>query len=544
MKHLALSTLFVAATLGSVFAETLPNGIGLPDNWPPRDSYRAGEPMDVPWLRTPPAVIPIDGGRQLFVDDFLIAQTTLTRAFHQPVLEPSNPVLRADREWEQRGSAPMAMPFSDGIWFDPSDRLFKCFYMSGYTRATALAISKDGLSWEKPERDVQPGTNIVQSDGRDSSTVWLDLEEIDPQRRWKMFRSHGEAGRFGLSLHFSADGVHWSPRPLRTGSCGDRSTVFWNPFRRVWVFSLRHGWGQPRARRYWEMRDLLAGPQWSQIDEPPMWVGADRLDLPREDLKVQPQLYNLDAVAYESLLVGLFTIWRGDLNVPPGRPKPNEIHVGFSRDGFHWQRPAAKERRAFLAPSEKQGDWNWGNVQSAGGCFLVVGDELWFYFSGRAGSANRDGGGATGLARLRRDGFASMDAVDTAGVLTTRPLKFSGKHLFVNAAAANGELRVELLDENGEVIKPFTAAKCRPFKAGTRTMIEWEDGNDLSTVAGRAVTLRFHLTKGSLYAFWVSPDKTGASGGYVAAGGPSLIGARDNAPPGARPSDAPRAFAG
>jgi hypothetical protein len=87
--------------------------------------------------------------------------------------------------------------------------------------------------------------------------------------------------------------------------------------------------------------------------------------------------------------------------------------------------------------------------------------------------------------------------------------------------------------EEVHLIKPFTAAKCRPFKAGTRTMIEWEDGSDLSTVAGRAVTLRFHLTKGSLYAFWVSPDKTGASGGYVAAGGPSFSGARDNAPPGA-----------
>src|SRR5947208_10581554 len=37
----------------------------------------------------------------------------------------------------------------------------------------------------------------------------------------------------------------------------------------------------------------------------------------------------------ESLIVGLFTIWRGQ---PQDRPKPNEVCVGFSRDGFHWFR--------------------------------------------------------------------------------------------------------------------------------------------------------------------------------------------------------------
>jgi hypothetical protein len=36
---------------------------------------------------------------------------------------------------------------------------------------------------------------------------------------------------------------------------------------------------------------------------------------------VQPQLYNLDAVAYESLLLGLFTIWRGQ---PKDRPHGTE----------------------------------------------------------------------------------------------------------------------------------------------------------------------------------------------------------------------------
>src|SRR5207244_12457290 len=140
--------------------------------------------------------------------------------------------------------------------------------------------------------DVKPGTNIAQKDPRDSSTVWLEFEERDSQRRFKMFRWF--AG--GLSAHFSADGIHWGTAALRTGSTGDRTTVFWNPFRKVWVYSLRHGWGQPRRRRYWEVRDVLKGPQWERIDEPPMWFGSDRLDPQRDDLKTPCELYNLDGV--------------------------------------------------------------------------------------------------------------------------------------------------------------------------------------------------------------------------------------------------------
>ncbi len=62
---------------------TLDNGIVLPETWPPRDrEVLSVEPMPVPYLATPPAVIPIDVGRQLFVDDFLIEETDLVRTFH------------------------------------------------------------------------------------------------------------------------------------------------------------------------------------------------------------------------------------------------------------------------------------------------------------------------------------------------------------------------------------------------------------------------------------------------------------------------------
>ena len=297
--------------------ELLYNGIRLPAVFPPRIADVPREPVTPHYLTAPPAVIPIDVGRQFFVDDFLISQTTLQRSHHLPAWHAKNPVLTG------------GMVFSDGVWHDPADKTFKMWYLT--KGGTAYATSKDGIAWDKPDLDVKKGTNIVETSPRDSSTVWLDLEEKDPKRRWKMFRSYSYAEKksWCLWVHFSADGIHWT-EAKPTGSCGDRTTVFYNPFRGAWVYSLRHGWGQPRRRRYWETKgDVIDGAQWGANSVPAMWCGSDSLDPQRADYKVAPELYNLDAVAYESLLVGLFTIWRGQF---PGREKPNEVCVGYSRD--------------------------------------------------------------------------------------------------------------------------------------------------------------------------------------------------------------------
>ena len=58
-------------------------------------------------------------------------------------------------------------------------------------------------------------------------------------------------------------------------------------------------------------------------------------------------------------------------------------------------------------------------------------------------------GGNTGLATLRRDGFASMEANAKEGFLTTQPVVFSGKFLYVNIDNPKGMLKVEMLDPKG-----------------------------------------------------------------------------------------------
>jgi len=520
--------------------DVLYNGITLGSPWPPRLKFPDEHPVTPAYLADPPAIIPIDVGRQLFVDDFLVEETTLWRTCHKAVYHPSNPILRPETKWElsdpvaertKQPSNPAASVFSDGVFYDPSDRLFKMWYMAGYSAYTALATSADGLTWQRPTFDVVPGTNIVSQAIRDSTTIWLDQFEPDRRRRYKMSMWNDHY----VILYTSPDGVHWTEIG-KTGRTSDRSTFFYNPFRKVWVFSLRADQFQSsisgRYRKYWESPEFATAPDWNGHD-PVAWVKADSRDFARRGIADLPELYNLDCVAYESVMLGLFSIWRGE---SPVREKINEITVGFSRDGFHWHRP---DRETFIPVSDTEGSWNWGNVQSAGGGCLVVGDKLHFYVSGRQGRPGTDAPGvcSTGLATLRRDGFASMDWMpDNArarqsgarGTLTTRPITFGGSHLFVNAdLGGGGELRVEVLDRRGRVIAPFTADACAPVTGDSaRLPVQWK-GAALASLKGQPVRLRFTMTRGQLYAFWVSAWPTGESGGYPAAGGPMFNGPVD-----------------
>jgi hypothetical protein len=505
--------------------QTLYNGIVLPAPWPPVRAQLSDRPQSPPYILSPPRTINIDVGRQLFVDDFLIEESSFHRTFHPATYHSGNPVLTPERDWEMQDPharltgntpAPSAMPFSDGVFYDPAERVFKMWYMAGYQQQTALAISNDGVTWQRPTFDVVRGTNIVSPEPRDSSTVWMDADA----RRFYM--AAYDLGLKALRLRTSSDGVHWQPLQ-NSGPCGDRSTFFRNGFRDVFVFSLRDdGAGMHRRRRYFESRTFDAS--WT-AGQPVLWTGADRADRARPEMPDTPrQLYNLDAVAYESVLVGLFGIYRGESN---DREKPIDLCVAFSRDGFHWSRDS---RQTFIPVSERQGDWNWANVQSAGGACLVVGDRLHFYVSGRRGVPGTQLPGicSTGLATLRRDGFASVSDGWPPGVarqvavrpgLMTRPLTFSGRHLFVNADV-QGELRVEVLDRDGHAIEQFSAERCQPVRGNsTRTRVAWTGDATLERVAGREIRFRFLLNAGSLYSFWVSALPTGQSRGPLGAGG-------------------------
>ena len=201
---------------GAPLNNVLYNGVALPDVWPPRNIGMNYDPMPTPYLINRPEIIPIDLGRQLLVDNFLIEQTDMERRSYTPRKMSFNPVLKPETELEQGiYGIPGASAKDGGVWWDPKDQLFKMWYEAGWLHRMAYATSKDGIYWERPNLDIVPGTNqIVPEIVADSSTVWLDHFTQNDEERFKMFlRSPnsipGSTERFNYGFSMvSQDGIH------------------------------------------------------------------------------------------------------------------------------------------------------------------------------------------------------------------------------------------------------------------------------------------------------------------------------------------------
>ena len=512
-------------------AKLLYNGIELPAIWPPKVPVSAVlDGMSPFYLSSKPDVIDISLGRQLFVDDFLIAHSTVKRVWHQAEYYPANPVFFPEEEWEMTAEGAVAAPFSDGVWYDESDSKFKMWYMAGgrgYENGfvTCYAESSDGITWTRPSLNYVKGTNIVLKGlNRDSNTIWIDKTESNPNLRFKMFVAAEGKSHWGYHYYTSSDGKYWRS-VNESGKIADRSTVFYNPFRGVWVWSLRHNIRLSssvlvRGRDYMEDADVVAGNKKAFANLESFWFGPWP-DEPKHPVYkgVQPAIYNLDAIGYESLMLGVFSSWAGPENGVCASDKVikrNQLLLGYSRDGWSWFRG---DFTPFCAVDDNTDAWNNGNIQSAVGSPLIVGDKLYFYMSGRRLNEAKKEVISTGLATLRRDGFASMSG---SGEVVTEILKYSGNYLFINAAA-RGSMIVELLDENGDVIPGFSAGECNIVKTdGCKIMVSWKEHSDLRSLNGRNLKIKFHLEDADLYSFWISQSEDGKSSGYTAGGGPSL----------------------
>lgn len=480
-------------------------------------------------------------GRQLFVnmDGY---ETNLKVVHHYPKYWDKNPIVKATKPWELNAKGdPYAAPFSGGVWYDEKDELYKMWYMAGGGKKlgliTCYATSYDGKQWTKPALDVVPGTNIVDTLDCDCVTVLLDKHEVDKNKRYKMFAMQFN-GTYSVSmlLKYSADGIHWSKPVAVSGELLDRCSAYYDPFRGKYVLSLKAKDAQKkRARNILahedpEMAVSLAHNIFNGNEDKfvKRWFSADADD-PRNPQfpDIEPQIYNHDAIAYESSLLGFFVVWQGPENKDCDKlkiQKRNEVLIGWSDDGFNWNR---KDKTRFLTVSEDRTAWNAGNVQSVCGAPLIVGDSLYFYMSGRYNSKPTHASNfATGLATLRRDGFVSLDAPGKEGYVCTPSITIGdGTHLFVNVDLhQRGMLCAEIIDVQGNAITGFTRKDCIPLRKlnSTKAMLQWKGNGSLASLKGQTVRICLYMKQGSLYSHWLSPWPTGESRGYTAGGGPNL----------------------
>ena len=101
------------------------------------------------YITQPPPTISVDKGRSLFVDDFVVENTSagLRREYLQPEYRAENPVMRPTERWEKRNMT-YARSYSGGVWWIPDESVFKMWYGCGTSPATdsclglCLATSK------------------------------------------------------------------------------------------------------------------------------------------------------------------------------------------------------------------------------------------------------------------------------------------------------------------------------------------------------------------------------------------------------------------
>jgi len=460
--------------------------------------------------RRDPRPVELGRFRQLFIDDYWIdKKQSIRRNFHSADRHPANPIIHGDHPWLD-GFAYLY----GSVERHPDTGRLRLWYMSRFRKqdrfvwTMCLAESEDGISWIYPRLDLVPDrqghrqNNMVMSTethaGFDEClTPVRDPRPADPTRRYRSLFWANDNGFRGTYSAWSADGVKWfNDRQPLFRNTGDAGSIMYDVYRRRWVFFARPLDNQiSRAVSF--SRDFR---KWS-----PLKVILQASKTRRENF------YNMQGFCYEGLYLGTVTIqWE-----EPDR-YALEPHLAISRDCENWTLASPQQA---LIPHGPRGSWEEFNTQMSAGNPIRMGDRLYFYYSGRTYPHSpyywrgRDELVPTasvapdvniGLATLRVDGFASLEAHHGGGTVETRPFVFQGRQLCVNADAGHGELKVEILDHSGAPIEGFDAQRCVPIRTDRiEQIVRWNGDPPLQPLAGKPIRLKFHLNRARLYSFWI-----------------------------------------
>jgi len=179
-----------------------------------------------------------------------------------------------------------------------------------------------------------------------------------------------------------------------------------------------------------------------------------------------------------------------------------------SHDGVHWTREEG-DRPPILGLGGANA-WDAGMVFTPRAP-VVEGNtiKLWYGgFKNHHDTALNKQQSAIGLATLRKDGFASLDAGATTGTILTKPFVNTGGALLLNyhTNTSGGWVKVEALDENTNVLSGYSQADCVPLTGNSTTeAVTWAGYSELP--AGQQfLRLRFLLQNASVYSFMVGSN--------------------------------------
>ena len=505
----------------------------------------------------------IAGEFQLFVDDHVVQEMRqVTRRLNPLKKHPANPIVRPDRPWEGQYSQPTFVVFDEQdrlykmwyVYIDRDQEPGEKYLRVDRSRAgRAYAVSRDGIAWEKPDL----GLIDLPGHGRKNNAVpyqpsLYDLQEPDPQRRYKALIGIGDQSR-DMGVAFSPDGLHWTPyegNPVIDRRVG-AGKVIWDDRIRQYVGFLRP-LPSPPVAAMGNVSVRAIGRSTS-----PDFL---KWELPQNQVVLVPDEQDpLDTQFYTASVFKDRGVYFAFLSVYHANSLMVDVQLAFSRDGIDWQR-VGKRHPIITYGMPDRFDSHAVYVYSPP---VVLEEEIRVYYQGQdeahsltpgdlsvlahrpaalppgteealseyrnRGAAWWYGvmpqpwtlhGGGGGLAVARRDGFVSLDAGADPGAVLTRTVWCRGGSLVVNADASDpsvwrrewnrwkkhpggqGEVRVELLDEDGSVLPGFESARCDPLRSDALShTMSWDGQSDLNSLKDRKIRIRFLLSNAKLYSF-------------------------------------------
>ena len=503
-------------------------------NWsanPPKPSVASGPPLLLFGTEAAPTPVQLGSRKHVFIDEVMVESRYNVHLKINPPQggEPTDMV--NNKPWENPGPG----LFLDGCIYDHDGQVRFNYNNNAMwltygnqndpdrTHVLCMASSRDGLHFEKPnhgqvEWEGNRNNNIILKapvQGR----VFKDTNPNVPPD--EIFKFTGFQMQRGIYLFTSPDGIRWRRNEtiMYPFDCGGGVETFWDDQRGVYVTLMRHeGWatfhppfGRAAAMgqtheitKPWPFRPIAnpahlskhhSLPSFSHELPTPFEPFPEWVDNPQKFMRTA-QIYRTRAVKYEwAPDTYLAFVWRL-VGLPPHDVRQTELAT--SRDGVHW--------KFFGDPYYLRAGWDFNGekVQEALSMHGLVrrGDQIWEYANIKTGTHIE----STPHDRIfrfiqRLDGFVSLNAGEGKGWVMTHPFIFDGRQLELNIAA-EGEVRVAILDEAGNAIPDFLIAECDPIHADSvKHTVTWRGSADVTRLAGRTVRLRFEMRDAKLYAF-------------------------------------------
>lgn len=446
------------------------------------------------------------GPWRLFFDDHgLVSKTNLVRQYHPFQKQGKEPIIVVDQPWEENCiNVTAVIPDEAGTGLR---MYYYCWSKKGSSERTysCYAESKDGLKWYKPGiglseyKDPDTGkvykdTNIMPiSPGSVMRTPW----EKDPQKK---FQGVGDM----YHAFSSPDGIHWkqeSKEVIVHG--GDTSYFYWDPNVKKYRANVKGGATDKVSSDVVGLSRRVVG-----FSESDTLMHFDPLRIimapdDQDDAWVKPgtvqrtHFYACPVAPYETGYIGLLQIYRAEEQWGYFHG-PLWLELVTSRDGIHWNRQEG-DRTPILGLGKFR-SFDDGMVIAPPP--LLKGDELWLFYAGYDELHDLlPYKAAIGLAKMRKDGFVSINSEDGAGEMTTKCYEGVGGPLMVNYSARKGSLRVEVLDQKGQVIPGYGRDDCEALQGdAVRGTITWKNQKELPADRG-PVRFRFLLDRARIYSF-------------------------------------------